>query len=967
MTSLLAGPIGLVCTGFGPDEQEYLAKNAVDFHRFESGAFTAFSNIWLNTIWQQHLLYWPPKDCSDKGLTEHHKHVQLALQWLFDTLDPITHEQELVHTATHKPIVHPPGPTKIWQLTPPTTQEIAKSKAVHAAKYAVRVHLHWWRDYEEYRAQCLTCNIVRLFGSELDNELPWQPMLNELVPLMAVLHNPKPKPKVKQCHVGWDSHSIKLYADTTDVPPAHHHHHHHSWSFAGPSTASLSVKHGFVQLPVSPKKRRATAAGDFHDLLELLPGSDNADDQDSLAPHEEYHLDPEAYSLAMASDIEDIATAPRQRIYMYNPVLMFSSRVDGDGRLFCKVCIVSLHVACPTHVVQGWNGSYFDKVSLRDLGMQYQVRHLAGEICPHPRPAFESTMSPWTSVPACGNVHSPCSCKAHGFSLAMDTEPCTAIMTMALEQFQMLTFMGKILAYEYYHSLDNFDAFIRVVCEWSFIRLLKRAGVGNDHGGWKAAKPGSCAVECLACPHPGINIPDYVDPEGPNTWEHTLYIGMDANFRLERFNISSEDKDPGLSKGLAYFSSTNESSNLRAHAATTKPQNVTKEAVSEPEIWQPADQVEMDFGYLTAVRHFAGVPHIVMSYDIACQWSINLEERISIYGDSMQPNIPKKDFQEKYCMSFHIHVGENDGEAPECSWAISNGVAASTREMGPGHRCEKLDQHFGDFNWQKNMSQGDMLLCKIKDAVPKASDHEDQFKCFTASLPQDDIVKWTKMVEDWEVDRMKPNPFAWTVASKMEAAMRLQLAQEDAQDEMAGLDGDALHTTLPKAMISQGIQLELSQKRLTILSTELGEWGRQAQLRILEDSDVCRIADDEVACPGSGICRIWETCPEVSKNVCESNGVRLVPEHIDGVEMDRVKRTLEHEANLWMLHAKSMAEGAALINAGEGAGAYAKCQAAIRTSMRLSFEEKWQFIGQWLELGETGDALARIEDILTID
>ncbi len=71
------------------------------------------------------------------------------------------------------------------------------------------------------------------------------------------------------------------------------------------------------------------------------------------------------------------------------------------------------------------------------------------------------------------------------------------------------------------------------------------------------------------------------------------------------------------------------------------------------------------------------------------------------------------------------------------------------------------------------------------------------------------------------------------------------------------------------------------------------------------------------------------------------------------VEMDRVKRTLEHDANLWLSHAKSAAEGVALINAGEGAGAYAKRQAAIRTSIRLSFEEKWRFVGQWLELGET--------------
>ncbi|KAK0230564.1 hypothetical protein IW262DRAFT_1478045 [Armillaria fumosa] len=441
----------------------------------------------------------------------------------------------------------------------------------------------------------------------------------------------------------------------------------------------------------------------------------------------------------------------------------------------------------------------------------------------------------------------------------------------------------------------------------------------------------------------------------------------------------------------------------------------------------------------------------------------------------MQPKIPEevylvpkfhlpghiKDCQEKYCMSFHRHVSENDREAPERSWAISNGVVASTREMGPGHR---------HFNWQKNVLQGDTLLHKIKDAMPKASEHEDQFECFTASLPQSDVAKWTEMVEAWEVDRNKPNPFARTIASKTEAAMHLQLAREDAQDETAGLNGDVLHTTSPKGMISQGIQLESSQrrishlnkelgahstdlqraqvleksnrlrrsieswfvvqepmlslskaykdgdtniltqkerlkchktmrdlnaritqakqyyrdvrKRLTILSTELGEWGWQAQLRVLEDSDVRRIADDEVGISEGNRSMSWiwysshlgdvpegvEECLRIEWCKTRARAHRWREEcKLLKVEMDRVKRTLEHEANMWLSRAKSTAEGTALINAGEGAGAYAKRQAAIRTSMRLSFEEKWRFVGQWLELGETGEASARNEDVFTID
>ncbi|KAK0478031.1 hypothetical protein EDD18DRAFT_1322729 [Armillaria luteobubalina] len=1007
---------------------------------------------------------------------------------------------------------------------------------------------------------------------------------------MAVLRNPKPK--VKRCRVRWNSHSIELYADTTDIAPAHRRHHHHSWSFAGSSTIS-SVKHGFVHLPVSPQKRKSMAAENITDLPELIPGSDNVDDENGFAPHAEYHLDPEAYALAMAGDVEDIATAPRRRIYMYNPLLTFSSHVDGyvaeslrrEGHgdamsqnrcsaIGCEdkdfpfrcTCIVSLHEAYPTHVIQSWNGNYFDKVPLRQLGMRYQVGHLAGEACPHPQPAFGNH---FTIIDTNG-IHDValdfCSCmRKHPFAMqlqgswlfpATDIELCTTVTTVALEQFQMLTFMGKISAYEYYHSLvrltdntgikspsDNFNAFIRVVREWSFIRLLKRAGVGNDPGGWKDAKPGSCAVECLACPRPGVNILEQIDPDSPTAWENTLYVGMDANFHLERFNVSSEEKVPGLSKGLAYFPPSSCSNHEAAKGdkrSSVRTRDLAASGVggvvcTRHELKLPLctvdlrvgeTQVEMDYGYLTAIKRFAGVPRLVTSYDIACQWSINLEEWIDIYGDFMCLKIPKKvylvpkfhlpshikDCQEKYCMSFHIHVGENDGEAPERSWAISNGVAASTREMGPGHQWEKLDQHFGDFNWQKNVLQGDTLLCKIKDAVPKASDHEDRFERFMASLPQGDVAKWTTMVEAWEMDRNKPNPFAQTVASKTEAAMRLQLAREDAQDEIAGLDGDTLHTTSPKSMISQGIQLESSQrrvsrlmkelgahstdlqraqvleksnrlrctveswfvvqevhmptvqtlrirdnrgdgpslpayslplylpsstltraesrlriaqgqllslskaykdgdtnvltqkerlkchkttrdlnaritqakqyyrdvrKRLTILSTELGEWSWQAQLRILEDSDVRRIADDEVGISEGNRMMSWiwysshlgdvpggvEECLRIEWCKTRARAHRWCEEcQLLRVEMDRIKRTLEHEANLWLSRAKSAAEGVALINAGEGAGAYTKRQAMIRTSLRLSFEDKWRFVGQWLELGETSEALPDDED-----
>jgi hypothetical protein len=44
--------------------------------------------------------------------------------------------------------------------------------------------------------------------------------------------------------------------------------------------------------------------------------------------------------------------------------------------------------------------------------------------------------------------------------------------------------------------------------EWAHLKMLKRAGRGHDPGGVDATKEGECAVLCLACPLPGINLPE---------------------------------------------------------------------------------------------------------------------------------------------------------------------------------------------------------------------------------------------------------------------------------------------------------------------------------------------------------------------------------------------------------------------------------------------------------------------------
>lgn len=37
------------------------------------------------------------------------------------------------------------------------------------------------------------------------------------------------------------------------------------------------------------------------------------------------------------------------------------------------------------------------------------------------------------------------------------------------------------------------------------------------------------------------------------SWLYRLFLGIDANFRLKRKNVSSNKSDPGLSNGYSYF------------------------------------------------------------------------------------------------------------------------------------------------------------------------------------------------------------------------------------------------------------------------------------------------------------------------------------------------------------------------------------------------------------------------------
>ena len=103
--------------------------------------------------------------------------------------------------------------------------------------------------------------------------------------------------------------------------------------------------------------------------------------------------------------------------------------------------------------------------------------------------------------------------------------------------------------------------------------MLKRAGRGHDPEGVANTKQGECALLCPACPQPGINLPDGWETAEQDkryasfcqiasftdrmlcdgSWLYSLFLGLDANFRLKRKDVSSDKRDNSLSVGWSYF------------------------------------------------------------------------------------------------------------------------------------------------------------------------------------------------------------------------------------------------------------------------------------------------------------------------------------------------------------------------------------------------------------------------------
>lgn len=121
------------------------------------------------------------------------------------------------------------------------------------------------------------------------------------------------------------------------------------------------------------------------------------------------------------------------------------------------------YILCSS-ILQLWNGSFFERIALKTLGLKIQLGHPIGTACPSPTPTYNDDFT----IINDNGIHQVslmyCGCqkalrptiqllRARLFP-STTIEPRTAATFRVLETFQMLSFTAKTTALDFYKALE---------------------------------------------------------------------------------------------------------------------------------------------------------------------------------------------------------------------------------------------------------------------------------------------------------------------------------------------------------------------------------------------------------------------------------------------------------------------------------------------------------------------------------
>ncbi|KAK7022727.1 hypothetical protein VNI00_017003 [Paramarasmius palmivorus] len=336
-----------------------------------------------------------------------------------------------------------------------------------------------------------------------------------------------------------------------------------------------------------------------------------------------------------------------------------------------------------------WNGDFFEKTSLRAMGLIIQLNHMGME-CVKARKCHSKMRVLHTN-----GIHEVdirfCHChkridqfrqllRRGLYPSTVNEGHITTCATFAyLETLRVMSSTTKGSTHDFYRALEKltdntglvlpksrYRPLLRMIRQWRHIKLVIWSGAAHDEAGI-GDKEGRLVVQCPSCPHPGINLPvNWQDAS--RRFLYRLILCLDGNFRLKAQMVSSHSRDPPLNQGMGYFvkrvpyenwvftkDDGDEISNCVPLAAIAKQNTKFSKGLRYTGVMGVAcgrsDMIvrvgnlqkgerysNTDWIFAKALEPFLLLLELLAIYDVACQWFIHLLDRITRWPKDLSWN-----------------------------------------------------------------------------------------------------------------------------------------------------------------------------------------------------------------------------------------------------------------------------------------------------------------------------------------
>ncbi|KAJ7576083.1 hypothetical protein C8J56DRAFT_900304 [Mycena floridula] len=577
------------------------------------------------------------------------------------------------------------------------------------------------------------------------------------------------------------------------------------------------------------------------------------------------------------------------------------------------------------HRVECWNGDFWEKTTLFAKGLTYQLRHARHE-CPFPDPkgqvltvmgdnTVQSVRVQWCSCDRSDSEDRVETLLRNCWYPATVLYPQTVATFDTLKAFRVFKVASNMNVRDYVTSLevlmdgqrttevaDRYKAFGCMQRQYAFLMRMKQAGRGHDAGGIAAMKPGRVAVLCWACLHENVNLPEKwrdVDPmknrlrknarSNPPLGEGMGYQVPQREYRRHlKAYVSEEDISTCLAFAALAQKDTQLSTGLRASGVGGCAVTLMKDRYAN-----------MDYIFFSSIMGCALLA-IFLTYNIACQYRLNLEARNLLLPKKLQHDFIKTEIHAALPIwhgDYQDGAGKGDGEAPERFWAVMNEISYATHEMGSGTREDAIEDRLDFYNTRKNLNLGKLLSdctigktleAKLRFALVQEVIQESEFRQVNETIDKDLLKDWEQMYDAWYEDHdANPSPFAPSIKDSVtEAEVRLQLKRDELEE--ARTSKARVYSASPTTFMSLGLKLEETQRRLKVdakLSVTTSEQAKtfRNQQQIFMPTSVKAFAaeeekrDADEPAPEAEDIKLWlpsDLDTEARKTGCQCGGMK---------------------------------------------------------------------------------------------